>query len=638
MLLVRKVLPWSLLLLVTILPVVGGLVQRQRDGWYPESDDATIVLLADDTLRGDPPLVGMISTGGAHLSDPELHHPGPLELYLVSPVTTLLGPDLGAGLAATLIATGSVAALVAGLYAIGGRGLATGGFVTAALILWGIGGDAPTSVWNPYVVLMPFASFLVLSAAAVAGRRWALAGAVAFGSFVAQTHLSYAGLVGLVVIWLAGTTAWSLLRRRRRVGAPEAVALMVGIVLWLPPLIDQARGEPGNLGQIWRSFTGGGSATVGLAGVAELGRVVGLPIGGMRPRGELIRVLGGPSVVGLMALVVVSAALGALVLAAAIRLRPGSVQSLGVAGTAADVVAVGSTAAVALLAGVLTASRIPLSEGIQYQYYGLWMWPLAGVTWTLLAWSAWHLLPTRRRERVVAVVGRSWAPLLAGVAVLVTSTLPRPGTWEPWSVHRRIAGDLATQVSGADVTGHGAVLVRFRGATPYLSTGSAVVTAIAASGAEVFVDPGAPTPVFPWREGRRYTDQAIGREVWVVGGPDRHPDVPAGADLIATVATLDDATASAVDRRWSDARTRVAGGVERGPRDTSGPADVDRVVQALADPVAALDSGDLVGLVARGLVSVPGMSADELFRLERMRSLAGEGSVSLYLVTAEQRR
>ena len=75
-----------------MLPVIAGLAQRDRDGWYPESDDATIVLLADDVLRGDPPLVGMISTGGSHLSDPELHHPGPLELYLVSPFSRALGP------------------------------------------------------------------------------------------------------------------------------------------------------------------------------------------------------------------------------------------------------------------------------------------------------------------------------------------------------------------------------------------------------------------------------------------------------------------------------------------------------------------------------------------------------------------
>ena len=33
------------------------------------------------------------------------------------------------------------------------------------------------------------------------------------------------------------------------------------------------------------------------------------------------------------------------------------------------------------VAGAITATRIPLADGVQYQYYGLWMWPLAAVVW-----------------------------------------------------------------------------------------------------------------------------------------------------------------------------------------------------------------------------------------------------------------
>lgn len=617
----RKLLTWCALLALTVLPVATGLVHHLRSGWYPESDDATIVLLSGDTFSTDPPLVGMISTGGAHLDDPELHHPGPLELYLLAPLTTFgPGPATGALVTAALVAVGSVAALAWALHALGGRALAAAGLGAAALVLWGMGGDAPVSVWNPYVVVLPFAAFLACATAAAAGRSWSLVGVVVTGSLVAQTHLSYVGLVGAVTAWVLAAAIWRATRARPADLRPHWWALGVGVVLWVPPVVDQLRGDPGNLGQIWRALTGGGDGeVVGTDGLAELARVVGVPLAGLRPNGDLVRVLPDAGPLDLVLLAVPWLVLGGLAVLAKRR--------------APDLLAVVATLAVALAAAVVTARRVPLSDGVLYQYYGLWMWPLAGVFWLLTAWAAWRLLPPRARSRardaLAPVATRPRGPVLVAGALLGLAVLPRPGAWEPWAVQRRIAGDLAAAVEARPTASP--VVVRFRGATPYLSTGSAVVLARSQRSADVLVDPGAPTPVFPWRESRRYRGQTGLHELWVLSGPDQ--PAPDGAVVVAQTATLTPAERADLHRRRADAEATVAAdGAEPGPRRASTDAERRLVGDATADPLTALADGTLADLAVRGLVTVPGLSADDLYTLQRLSVLEAEVQVVVYLV------
>jgi hypothetical protein len=617
----RKLLTWCALLALTVLPVVTGLVHQQRSGWYPESDDATIVLLSGDTFSTDPPLVGMISTGGAHLDDPELHHPGPIELYLLAPLTTFgPGPATGAVVTAALVAVGSVAALAWALHALGGRALAAAGLVTSALVLWGMGGDAPVSVWNPYVVVLPFAAFLACTVVAAAGRSWALVGVVVTGSFVAQTHLSYVGLVGAVTAWVLATTVWRAVRARPHDLRPQRWALLAGVLLWLPPVVDQLRGDPGNLGQIWRALTGGGDGeVVGTDGLAELARVVGVPLAGLRPNGDLVRVLPDAGLSDLVLLAVPWLVLGGL--AVLVRWR------------APDLSAVVATLAVALAAALVTAGRIPLSDGVLYQYYGLWMWPLAGVFWLVTTWVAWRVLPPGARSRARAVLApvatRPAGPVVVAGALLGLAALPRPGAWEPWAVQRRIAGDLADAVETRAT--RNPVVVRFRGATPYLSTGSAVVLARSRHAAEVLVDPGAPTPVFPWREARRYRGETGIDELWVLSGAGQ--PVPDGAVLVAETSTLTRAERADLIRRRTRAETAVTErGAAPGPRRPESDGERRRVAVATADPLPALADGTLADLAVRGLVTVPGLSPDDLHTLQRLTVLEAEERVAVYLV------
>jgi hypothetical protein len=210
-----------------------------------------------------------------------------------------------------------------------------------------------------------------------------------------------------------------------------------------------------------------------------------------------------------------------------------------------------ATAAVVLVAASVTAVRIPVEGDLVYAYYRLWMWPVAVVVWLVGAWGVAGTRPVTARRplaRWAAEPGGRWAGAAGGAALLVVvALLPRPGPWSPWDAHRRVAGVVAPATASA-VPHRATYLVRFRGPSPYLSTGSAVVTALAHRGSTVLIDPGAPTPVFPWTERRRFTDQPVDAEIWVVGAGDPATMVPAGARLLAEAPTLGSSALAERDR------------------------------------------------------------------------------------------
>ncbi len=80
--------------------------------------------------------------------------------------------------------------------------------------------------------------------------------AVAAASFVVQTDIALAPcsvlLIGAAVGAAWQASKWDRLRLRFWVG----ISLGLAVVLWFPPILEQFRGNPGNLTRIWRFFFG----------------------------------------------------------------------------------------------------------------------------------------------------------------------------------------------------------------------------------------------------------------------------------------------------------------------------------------------------------------------------------------------
>ncbi len=242
--------------LMVSLPLLVALVAFNRPQWHPIADLAQTELRVRDVGTRHSPLVGLAGRIGPWY-DPG-SHPGPLSFWALAPIYRLLG-GTAFGLSA------SVAALHAAAYGLvlwlahrrGGIPVMAAVGAAGILLVRAYGAVVLLEPWNPY---LPVTWWLVLLLAA-----WGvldddppmLVVAVAAGSFCAQTHLPYLGLVGGLGGALALVSGWWIWRGRA-VDGPGArarrvrylgAAILVGLVLWTPPLIDQVDGT-GNLGRI----------------------------------------------------------------------------------------------------------------------------------------------------------------------------------------------------------------------------------------------------------------------------------------------------------------------------------------------------------------------------------------------------
>jgi len=146
---------------------------------------------------------------------------------------------------------------------------------------------ALVSPWNPDVVILPLLLVGVLCAAGATGSPISLLGAALVGSFCVQTNIATFPLVATLLAagCIAAVIRWLLRRRRTRApetaepvdsvdaslrtwtaGAPGSRSgrwttwLLIGglvllVLVWLPPVVQQIWGHPGNLALIWRFFT-----------------------------------------------------------------------------------------------------------------------------------------------------------------------------------------------------------------------------------------------------------------------------------------------------------------------------------------------------------------------------------------------
>jgi hypothetical protein len=185
------------------------------------------------------------------------NHPGPTFFYLLAIPYVLMhwngaALSVGAGLINLAAAVGIV-----GLVARRAGGKAALG--TAAVVCafeFALNPPNITNSWTPDVIILPTALFFLLCADLAAGSVWSLAGAVGVGSFLAQTEVGTASAiaVGLLLavvargaVWLKAGTLRRSLRSSVRAGLTTVI---IGAVLWAPPVWQQLTNDPGNLGVV----------------------------------------------------------------------------------------------------------------------------------------------------------------------------------------------------------------------------------------------------------------------------------------------------------------------------------------------------------------------------------------------------
>jgi hypothetical protein len=258
-------------------------------------------------------------------------HPGPAWFFLLLPVFTVLGSSGAALVASSLLVHGLFAVLVvasAGRTQPWARPLATGVLLLYVLRMPDL---HFALVWNPYALLLPTALFQALAARTAAGSVPAAAGAALVGSYLVQTHVGTAPLVGLVgagALAALGAAAGRgrIHRPGRRGWALAGTALGATLLVWLPPLLQQWGAAPGegNLAMLAAYFTAGAPEGVPSyswpQALSAFGQMVGMPVAGWQSTpgdidtdilsgGVLVAAVAQPA--GALALLVLGARLGA---------------------------------------------------------------------------------------------------------------------------------------------------------------------------------------------------------------------------------------------------------------------------------------------------------------------------------------
>lgn len=241
----------GIIIAVALLPFLAAVLSviTYRNDLHAYSDLALIEMNVRD-VPTHLPLVGAYSRNG-------WNHPGPLLYYALAPLYWLTGgADWGLNLgmatinaAAALIVLLTVRALLRRTY------LVVAG-ILLALLAFTLGADRLVDYWNPSAIVVPLAATCILAWAYACGRWWGLLGALATASYVVQSHVAAVPLVVAAIGVAVVVRAIAFARRSRQEGLTAtlpgalrlmAVAALVGLVLWLPPIIQQLSGSPGNL-------------------------------------------------------------------------------------------------------------------------------------------------------------------------------------------------------------------------------------------------------------------------------------------------------------------------------------------------------------------------------------------------------
>ncbi len=274
--------------LLVMVPVIATAIAIVRPQWYPTGDMAQ----AELHVRGfwsHPPLVGAAgriqNSAGVQGS-----HPGPLLWLAIWPLYAL-GGSTSTALVASVVAVHTVGVAVALWLAVrrGGWTFAILLAVVLAVIVRAGGPDQFTEPWNPWMGLLPFLVLLLAGWTVLDGEHWALVLAAAAGTYSVQAHTGYVLIVGALLLLLGAVVVWRVWHPLARSPEPAVVddpprpgarrwsglwwvaaAIGAGLVLWIPPLIDQLRRDPGNLSILVDSFSHPDAPYLGIGTVAKV--------------------------------------------------------------------------------------------------------------------------------------------------------------------------------------------------------------------------------------------------------------------------------------------------------------------------------------------------------------------------------
>jgi hypothetical protein len=421
------------------LPLLVAAARALAWGWAPIGDEGVIAARSFDVLTLKPPLVGQFSQASTVVGQPT-YSPGPMPYWALA-AAAHVGPAAFVVVTALINAASVVGSVILARRR-GGVALAVAVALGLVLVTGSLAREAPYAIWSPYAMLYPFTLLLFVAWSVACGEIALLPLLVLLATFAVQGHLSYvlptlgAVLVAVVGACLAWRRAAASRKPEARLGRPwrparwALLAVIVVLIGWSAPLVEQARHRPGNLVLIARSATADVPKMGARPGARALARAVGVRPWWLRDGRGLNRfrdVVTGPGAASVgSALLVVGASALALV--------------LGVRRRRHDVAAA-ATLSLWLCGSIALFTRsVPAEQGGTLSYGLYWTSPAAMFVWVTGGWSLAVLLAPR---------GLASPRRATAAAALALVALGAAGAWVI-AGHRRANGGYSVQF-GAEV-------------------------------------------------------------------------------------------------------------------------------------------------------------------------------------------
>jgi hypothetical protein len=248
----RTFAPWFVAALPGLVVLAVTFLQLSR-GWSPLSDDAVIALRAWDVLSRATPLLGQATLASGPKGQ-TMYDLGPLYYFLLSlpeHASPTMGPLLGS---AVIWLAAAYTLVVAARSAYGPTGLFVAS-VSLLLLEWQAPAVISDPLWNPHAAVIWFLSALAALLTVIEGmHRWYPFATFA-ASFAIQANVVF--LAPLLVLWVLGTasllSSLSSARSKETAAARRlVVGIVVGFLCWIPTLVQEVRGRPGNISSwVW---------------------------------------------------------------------------------------------------------------------------------------------------------------------------------------------------------------------------------------------------------------------------------------------------------------------------------------------------------------------------------------------------
>lgn len=402
-------------------PAIIAVVRLTTRSWFPTGDFSHTELMLR-SIPEHPPLVGVAARVGDSLLD-QGSTPGPSMAYLLYPVYLLGGRNASSMAVSVLLL--HLGALAGSLYVAwklaGWRAVWSIGLLFVVMVR-SLAPEFFLEPWNVWVPLFAFALFVLLVWGSVLGHRWMLVGAAAVGTHCLQTHISYVPLVIGLLTLACAALLWREGRERKKSPEPPdggefddaktprtwwspwTASALVLTLMWIPPMIEQLRPGPGNLGRLWGHFTSPTESTVGFG--AALRAMAGeFNLAGPFVLGPGHLPVDSPNIFGFIAFAAVAAS------GVALALKNRNRRVLGLQ----------AVLATATLIGIVATARI---FGYFYDYVIRWMWVLAAMWMAASVWAMVAAIGNVRRRRGAMIGGCLVASALVVGASTVDASVP----------------------------------------------------------------------------------------------------------------------------------------------------------------------------------------------------------------------